>query len=96
MKVFPTPASEVYRYESPVEGNYECKHNLLARFESIRLEPHRALRVKSLTLYVLRIFSSCLSIKHVDHCQIICGSQEDYFCPMGLYSTFSLKRRPRH
>ncbi|KAF2737789.1 hypothetical protein EJ04DRAFT_590472 [Polyplosphaeria fusca] len=33
------------------EGNYERKHNLLARFESIRLNPHRISRVKNLTLF---------------------------------------------
>ncbi|KAL5454686.1 hypothetical protein PMIN06_004836 [Paraphaeosphaeria minitans] len=40
-----------FRYENPIEGNYERKHNLLARFESIRLDPHRASRVKNLTLF---------------------------------------------
>jgi hypothetical protein len=49
-----------FRYENPTEGNYERKHDLLARFDSIRLDPHRASRVKNLTLYVIHTLSDCL------------------------------------
>ena len=41
-----------FAYSNPIEGDYQRKHNLLARFESIRLNPHRISRVKNLTLFV--------------------------------------------
>lgn len=46
----PYTGFEGFRYENPIEGNYERKHNLLARFESVRLNPSRISRVKNLTL----------------------------------------------
>ena len=41
-----------FAYSNPIEGDYQRKHNLLVRFESIRLNPHRISRVKNLTLFV--------------------------------------------
>lgn len=41
-----------YSYNNSIEGNYAQKHNLLTRFDSIRLNPHRASRLKNLTLCV--------------------------------------------
>ena len=39
-----------FEYSNPVEGNYVRKHNLLARFESVRQDPDRIAKVKNLTL----------------------------------------------
>jgi hypothetical protein len=39
-----------FSYNNPVEGPYERKHNLLQRFDSIRLSPSRQAKVKNLTM----------------------------------------------
>ena len=47
----PYTGFEGFAYQNPIEGNYERKHNLLVRFNSITADVHRLAKLKNLTMY---------------------------------------------